>query len=394
MPTPSHTRLAVVVTAVLLAGLVALLVGWRRTGAPAAEPAAGAEGPPASVAPHVPRVAAPRARAGAAPPQEDQRSRQASADWRRLNVYPPWSRPLTGTPAELVWNERFPLSQPLDESWGQGLHATLELDRHFAAPGTALTATVKVVKRSDEKEEAVPFVVRGEVQVHDQSHAGGDGPDRHWRAIQALDFERREGRAEARFVPSQNEALAARHSDARVVAFVTAGKTSGPSGQIAMPLRRDFAYAATEPVVMVRKDSDRRGLAWLEVTLTVDVKEVLNSSVEAWLFNADGTVPVASYRGFLRPTRTGPQPLVLRFYAKALRDRGIDGPYSVRAIRGVATRPAADPAELFWQAPAELAFVTGPYRAADFPATAWSDPAYHEQLRQFDDAITGSQVIE
>jgi hypothetical protein len=107
----------------------------------------------------------------------------------------------------------------------------------------------------------------------------------------------------------------------------------------------------------------------LRVVAEVEVKRNGRFHLEATLYDAGGTQPVA-WAQTANELPPGVQSMALTFFGAALHDRGIDGPYLLRyaALSTTTSMPNAKSRVL------ENAFVTRAHRAASFSAEGFGDP--------------------
>jgi hypothetical protein len=77
----------------------------------------------------------------------------------------------------------------------------------------------------------------------------------------------------------------------------------------------------------------------------------------------------------------GPQEMQITFFGRAINEKGIDGPYSIRALHGHVRVPDADPPEVFWAH--ETPISTGTYKATDFAAGEWDSAEKQTKINQY-----------
>jgi hypothetical protein len=308
--------------------------------------------------------------------------RRALEDYRRLNAYPPWSRPASAGDEHLTnWNETFTVERRLDER--RGIGATLSLSKHFAGPGKSLTATVTVHRERMEASEAdgrgssadapVDFEVRGYVQALSGKSTAPD--DSGFRNIAPLEFARgsEPDTLRASFVASEIEPLALEPSEARVLAVVNL------NGQ-KYPLAVNFQYSAAAPLSILQKTGDRVVDGSLEIELLADVKVSGSVQLVGTLFDSSG--PVAIYNFRVGSLRTGVQPVALTFFGRAIRESASNGPYYLGAVHGYVA-PENNPFQwLVWED--NHIFATGAYDREVFSSDEWTSPEKNAQIRRYE----------
>jgi hypothetical protein len=181
----------------------------------------------------------------------------------------------------------------------------------------------------------------------------------------------------AKFTPSAIAALKTQ-KDVRFLASVDADGHPFPFSQ-------PFRYAASTPVVLLDQHRDAIVKGSLEVTLALDVKKLGPVMIQATLFDASGTTPIAIYDDYYRPAQLGPQEVKITFFGKAIHDKGLDGPYSIRSVHGFVKADDTDPPEIFWESKAN--FTTGSYKATDFSASEWDSPEKQSKINQYKSLI-------
>ncbi len=368
--------------ATALVGLATLLLLWLRPDpAPPAKPQPPAPGSAATSA-SAPRMSTPgNTPPGVEPTMPDaearahalERARRALALYQEAMVYPPWSRPFDGSTRHIVeWNHIQGLGQPFaaDEN-GREIRVDAALDRLFAGPGEELTARLSITY-ADDGTPVVPDEITGAVEHQ------GDGPD--WEHGAAVPFVHEGDAYLARFVPSRLPALAESPRDAHFLAHVRVGRFFKR-----LPLR--FVYSAQKPLTIHGMSGEAIRDGSLEVLLDVEVKHIAPTLVQAGLFDASGEHAIAIFDEYVRPTTTGTQQIVLRFFGKILRERGIDGPYRLRALHGHVRVPDAVPPEVFWSHPDEPPIRTRHYKASDFASSDWSSPEKKAKIALYKNVI-------
>ena len=339
----------------------------------ASAPAVGG-GPQAAIASSKPAPSTSPAAAAAA----DQ-ARAALAQYLVFSELPPWSRAADDSQKHLWdWNATTPQGQAFTrDAKGRAVSASLALDRMFAAPGEAITATVSVWYGDYDTGSPQPADAKvvGWIEAW---RAGGDaGTPGGFAPVEKVTFTSRAGgpghRYTATFTPSALAALRAQ-LETRFVARVDPGDHEFPFAQ-------PFRYAATDALVILERHADQKVAGSLEVTLAADVKRLGPVMVQATLFDAAGTQPIAVYDDYYRPAQLGPQEITITFFGKAIHDRGVDGPYRVRALHGYVRVADAEPPELFWKS--EATITTQPYTAGEFSGAEWDSPEKQAKINQY-----------
>lgn len=383
-----------VLPAVGLLAVVALLLASRprevapvakpvesRVVATAAEGTAAAGGDLSSLDPLVIAVAEGAGGEGEAPamtPDEArahalERAERSLALYKEAMVYPPWSRPADGTTRHVLeWNQPWPVGQPFAaDAEKRELRVDATLDKLYAAPGEALTATLRV-SYLDDGQAAAPDELTGGVEWNE--------PGGGWQRAADVVFTRDGERYLGRFVPSEIAALAKEPREAQLVADVRIG-------EFKKRLAMRFLYVAAPPLVVHGVVGDRVVGGSLEVLLDVEVGHVAPTLVQAGLYDAAGKEAIAVFDDYVRPTATGRQTIAVRFFGKILRDRGIDGPYRLRALHGHVRVAGAVPEEQVWSFPDEPAALTGRHRAAAFAGDEWSSREKDDKIARYQGVI-------
>lgn len=400
------TRRAAVVTA--LVGAIALVWylrsggGGDRTASPA--PATSSAGsvalPDGGVASAPPRRPT-NTPIGLPPGANPEKIREALAQYLIYAEFPPWSRPADGSQEHLwKWNQPEPAGQAFanDPKRKKKISAELALDKMFAGPGETITATLTVWRGdyADTTKEPADAKVVGYIEAYrsaepSPSPSGKPPPSpKTWNPapgaegyfpVEAVTFASVAGgpghRYVAKFTPSTIAALK-KQVEARFVA-------SADADGHAFPFIQQFRYASVAPLVVLDKHTDALVKGSLEVTLGVDIKHLGPVLVQATLYDAAGTMPIAIYDGYYRPAQLGPQELKITFFGKAIHDKGVNGPYSVHALHGFVRIDDGEPPELFWES--KLPIMTNTYAATDFAAGEWDSAEKQDKINQYKQMI-------
>jgi hypothetical protein len=325
-----------------------------------------------------------------APPMtpEEARARAIEHAKRSLDIYketmvfPLWSRPFDGSTRHLAeWNKPFPEGQPFAADKDRNeIRVDVVLDKLFAAPGEAITATVTVAYDVS----GVPVeadTTAGHIVVYDESSQA-------FQPIPSGDVSFNEGPSgtyTASFTPSTFQALRDKQVEARFVTHVALG-------EFFKDVTEPFQYAS-EDVFTVRDIAVDRMTndGSLEVMFDVNVSYTAPTLVEAVLYDATGSKGIVTYDDYITPTQTGGTKMSITFFGKAIRDSGINGPYSVRALHGHVKVPTADPPEVFWSRPATPVLMTHSYLASMFSDAPYSSPEKTAKIQLYQQTISDLQ---
>ncbi|MCU0620045.1 MAG: hypothetical protein MUC69_00925, partial [Gemmatimonadales bacterium] len=86
----------------------------------------------------------------------------------------------------------------------------------------------------------------------------------------------------------------------------------------------------------------------------------------------------------------GPVTLVLTFFGKALREAGVDGPYSIRAVHGTVKQTDEQGMQsIGWSHPQPL--TTRRYQASDFADAEWDAPEKQQKIGHYQALIQAAQ---
>jgi len=296
--------------------------------------------------------------------------------YRDTMVFPPWSRPYDGSTQHLVdWNRAWGVGQAFaaDKSRRE-IRADVTLDKLYAAPGEAMAASLSV-SYADTGDPTDPEALSGRVEWYDTKSES-------WQLAADVAFSKSAaGHYNASFTPSGIPVLRATPHEARFIAHLKIG-------DFFKDLPQSFQYAA-EPVFAVRQlVAERMAAGSLEIVLAVDVSHVAPTLVQAALFDASGKTAIAVYDDYYRPTAVGRAQLTLRFFGKILHDKGINGPYSLRALHGHVKVPSAEPPEVFWSRADSPPILTQAYAASQFSDSAWSSQEKSEKIDQYAQVIS------
>jgi hypothetical protein len=318
------------------------------------------------------------------PPMSAEEAREKSLEhaqrslqlYRDTMVFPPWSRPYDGSTQHLVdWNRAWGVGQPFaaDKSRRE-IRADVTLDKLYAGPGEAMAVTL-TVSYVDTGDPTDPDALSGRVECYDIK-------SETWKLAADVAFSKSAaGHYRASFTPSSIAALSAAPQEARFIAHLKIA-------DFFKDLPQPFQYAAKEVFAVRQLVAERVTEGSLEIVLDVDVSYVAPTLVQAALFDASGKTAIAVYDDYYRPAAVGRAQLSLRFFGKILRDKGLNGPYSLRALHGHVKVPTAEPPEVFWSRADSPPIITHAYSASQFSDSAWSAPEKAEKIDQYAQVIS------
>lgn len=311
---------------------------------------------------------------------------QTLEHYKQFAVYPPWSRPADDSQRHL-WEWNLPLhdEQPLivDEQGG-ALHARVQLDRMFAAAGEPIHATARVWRGNESDVQGdIPFRVHGEVQVWDEElyhrfPALRSAVDAGYIVAGVVEFHESgaPNTRGARFVPAEIARLAEHPRDARFVGWVT-------YGDYQKPFLVPFRYAPRNPVEVLGLVDEGADNGSLDVAIEIDTRMTGALLVQATLFDADGSTPIAVIDRMYHPP-TGRSTITLNFFGRILAESGIDGPYRIGALHGLLLDPAVEQ-EVFWHS--SRTFATASYLASNFSREEWMSPTKEGRIDVYEQMI-------
>lgn len=363
--------------------LAAALVAWlwwlrpRSTPSPVTTAASTAEPHRALVGGSAPAAAttgAPKITMGG--PTEERLKRNLE-EYKKVAVYPPWSRPLTdGTKYLLSWNKPATLDLPMDETPGKETSYHFDADRAHVAYGEALTSWIEVWK-NDNPQKRLPVTVEDAWVMA----TGGPKPGRVYKLSyhdDGLDGDEvaGDGRYTNRFVPSQVPAL-------KQALQVQLSAVVSCCDGVRRVFVREFTYAPRK-VVEVRGVSDAIRNGSLAVTLDVDVAEAGVYDFEANLLSGDGATPIG-YSQINRRLGAGRQTVDLVFFGRMFAELGVDGPYQVRDIRGLLLSLDGGEHNIPFVYPTP--YMTKPWRHGEFSPAEWDDDEKRQRIASMQQVI-------
>jgi hypothetical protein len=296
--------------------------------------------------------------------------------YRETMTFPLSSRPADASNAHLTnWNRPISTGQPFAvDAAKRELRADARIDRIFAAPGQAVAVAV-TASYVDDGAPAALEEVDAELQWRDRQA-------NEWVLIERVPLQASgKGAWHGAVVPARVEALRGAIREVRIMAYVR-------SGEFARELSLDFSYAVEQPVVVHGVVSDRIVSGSLELGLDVELTSAAPIGLNATLFAADGTTPIAVYDDRTFAKRAGRQIIPMQFFGKILHDRKLDGPYRLGAVHGYVYRQGQSPDQVFFDRADAPAMRTRAHAASSFSPDAYQSPdvaariAHYEAIRE------------
>ena len=334
--------------------------------------------------PHSARVDGKRRAAGDAPipivtlggPTED-RLRRNLDEYRKVAVYPPWSRPHSdGTKYLLTWNKPVAADLPMDDRPGKETTYRFDADRAHVAYGDAITSWIEVWDKSDPSQK-LPITVEdawvmGDVgpqtgrlvklSYHDDGQDGDEVAGDH--------------RYTNRLVPSQVPQL-------KQASQVHLAATVSCCDGVRRLFVREFTYAPRKVVEVLGMSDAVRGGS-LAVTLDVNVLERGTYDFEANLMSGDGSVPIG-YTQMNYTLAPGRQNVDLVFFGRMFSERGLDGPYLVRDVHGMLLM--LDGGEHNIPFEYDTPFLTKAWKRGELSPAEWDAPEKQQKIAAFKQLI-------
>ncbi|MCG8420082.1 MAG: hypothetical protein MJE77_19305 [Proteobacteria bacterium] len=304
-----------------------------------------------------------------------ERAKKTLALYKETTTYPYWSRRADGSTMHLIdWQKTYPVGQVwAADAERREIRADLTMDRLFASPGETLTA-ILTVTRADDGSPFIPDEVTARVEYFNPEFE-------EWSKAKDVEWTRQGDQWRAEIQPSSIAPLTAAQRDVNFVASVRRGEA------FSKELRMPFRYVAAPSFVVHGLAGDRVVDGSLELTLDVEVIHIGPTLIQAGLFDERGETPIAVYDDYFRPTQRGRQQVAIRFFGRAIRERGIAGPYRVRALHGHVRPPGDVPLELFYSVPDEPPLVTDEYPLTAFSSEEWNSPERSAKIALYEDVI-------
>jgi hypothetical protein len=308
-------------------------------------------------------------------PTED-RLRRNLDEYKKVSVYPPWSRPFDdGTKYLLAWNKPATSDLPMDDTPGKETTYHFDADRANVAYGQAITSWIEVWKNGDPQKK-LP------IDVEDAWVMGDVGP-KTGRLVklsyhddgQDGDEVAGDGRYSNRFVPSQLPQL----KQASQVHLSATVSVDGVRRQFV----REFTYAPRKVVeILGLSDAARSGS--LVVTLDVNVNDRGTYDFEANLMSGDGSTPLG-YTQMNYTLSPGRQTVDLVFFGRMFQERSADGPYLVRDVRGLLLSLDGGEHNIPFQY--DTPYLTKPWRHSEFSASPWDAQEKRDKIAAMEQVI-------
>jgi hypothetical protein len=345
---------AAVMIAAAVVAIVMLHVAPARPSSHArADVAASSQAAEAPTALGLPRVAAYSDRAESGLSTDD-----PLTAYRRANVYPPTSHPLTRDHDDLLHpNRRHETERPTDDDADTKFLFTA--DRYFVLGDGTLAATLDVHKLG----APVPVqIVAAYAVVHDATKPDGVGQQ------VPIAFAGAGGAWSAVFAPSTFAQLSRQTTIGMYVEFAT------PSAH--QHAHFDFQYtpASGIPARFTGAFHDELVDGSLVVHAGVDVTRAGRYLIDCNLYD-DNNEPVAWAR-FRGELVEGQATADLSFFGKVFTDANASGPFHIGELRGARFDPGVEP-DL-----EQMPSFTGTYATEPYPATAFSSAEYDSAQKQ------------
>ncbi|HEU4733163.1 MAG TPA: hypothetical protein VFT22_34960 [Kofleriaceae bacterium] len=275
--------------------------------------------------------------------------------YRKANVYPPTSRPLTKDQLDLLSpNRRHETMHAADH--GDGVSYLFTADRYFVIADETLTATLDV------RRDGVPIPV-----TITQAYAAVLDPVSHRDQPIPLSFAASGSILAATFAPAKLD-LARQAAIGMYVEF--------DDGTAKQRAHFDFQYTPARgiPARFTGAFSESIEAGSLVIRPGVEVTSPGHYVIDANLFDAaDQPVAWSRFKGDLA---AGAQQATLLFFGKVLVDAGAHGPFHIGQLRGARFVPGMDP-DLEQMPPYGGSYTTGPY-----PTDTFSDAEYDSAEKQ------------
>ena len=291
--------------------------------------------------------------------------------YRRANVYPPNSHPLTRDHDDLLHpNQRHEIARVMDDD--ADVKFLFTADRYFVIGDGALHATLDVRKDVD----ATPVAVRitgAYAVVLDPSK-----PDAAGMQV-PLAFTGAGGSWAATFAPASLSQLSRQTTIGMYIEFAVPPTSAGrefETGHARQHAHFDFQYtpASGIPARFTGELHDELEGGSLVIHAGVAVARGGRYLIDCNLYDAsDEPVGWSRFQGDLAE---GAATADLQFFGKVIADAKASGPFHIGELRGARFDPGVDP-DLEQMLP-----FAGSYATAAYPATAFSDADYDSPQKQ------------
>ena len=304
-----------------------------------------------------------------------ERMKKSLQIYRDFTKYPPWSRPYGDNTVHYAeWNTLRPEGQAFAvDDQNRELWVKVHLDRMYAGPGETINAVVELGRLEDGQLVAASFdEVSARIEWND--------PVAGYQLAHKLTLNQVGSNYMVSFAPDQIAALAVEQREALFTAEVK-------EGLFFKVIRMPFQYAIEPAFEVLAIADDRIADGSLQVDLEVVVGRAVPTLIQAVLYDQRGQTPIAVFDDYVRPTDVGKQIATLTFFGKVLREKNVNGRYSIRALHGVVRAPDDEGGELYWKRDDTPVLLTRSYYATQFSDAEWSDPEKDKKIAQYETMI-------
>ncbi len=302
--------------------------------------------------------------------------------YQRAAIYPPWSRAFDpGTEYLLTWNKPATVDLPMDERPGQETTYHFDADRAHVAYGEAITSWIEVWKNGDPNQR-MPIV------VEDAYVMATTGPKPGRTVKLAYHDDGQDGDAVAGDLRYSNRLVPSKEPDLAQALQVHLMAVVSCCDGIRRSFMREFTYAPRKVLEIVGISDSIRG-GNLALTLDVDVAEKGVYGFEANVMSHDGSVAI----GFATANQTlgtGRAKVDVIFFGRMFGEKGIDGPYLVRDIRGERVFMDGEEHNIPFTYPST--YTTRAYRRADFSSDEWNSPEKTDKIARMKKLIADANA--
>ncbi|MCU0620037.1 MAG: hypothetical protein MUC69_00885 [Gemmatimonadales bacterium] len=303
--------------------------------------------------------------------------KEALRIYRETMVYPQWSRPVDGSVMHLVdWRRPVRRGQQFAaDKEGNTIFAYFVLDHVFVAPGETISGTLEVYKEAQGERLPVPLA---EASVRIETYEGGN----NWKVVAHPALQGGNGHWTTQFVPTKIKGLPLPERPARAVARVVYNT------EFSKEIPVSFGYTDQMPVRVHGIAHDALVNGSLMVSLDVELKAAGALHINATLFDREGRTPIVLHTGAQQGLKAGRQRVDFVFFGRALREKGLDGPYRLKSLHGyLRVRGETATSEHFWYRDDEPPLFTKKYRAADFSDAEYSSPLKDAKIRDYENLL-------
>ena len=283
--------------------------------------------------------------------------RSALENYLRNSRYPPTSRPLSLSNDDLIHpNKRHDRKRASEQD--SDVTYLFTADRFFVNGAEPLTATLQVWREDTPIE---PQVVSAGLSAIEPA-LGSAIP---------ISFTVVNGTAVATIVPSQIFQETHAMIMALEVTFAVADGTESAT------INFQFTPPAGIPARFADRFADRLDGGSLIVDVGIEVFRPGYYVIDANLWAGDEPVAWTRFKGDLDTSRTS---VPLNFFGKAIRARGLEGPYRIGELRGARFDEGRQP-DMDQMAMLSSAFETSPYPLDAFSDAEWTSPFKERKIR-------------